>query len=132
MARVADSRRKRPQTWTLVLKTTEPHPRDGPSTESLIHDLGMHQSSGSQWSEEVPRALHPYSIFPVDTDSRARQLIHFSMYLHGLPVTASRLTFSSACRGRLPLPTVPERVVDDGRCRLHRVLPLVSKCCAVL
>ncbi|KIW65371.1 hypothetical protein PV04_07637 [Phialophora macrospora] len=82
MTRVADSRRKRPQTWTLVLKTPEAHLGDVSSTESRAQDLGIHQNPGSQWNGEVPRALHPYSIFPVDTDSRARQLIQF-MHVEG-------------------------------------------------
>lgn len=74
MAREGRSRRKRPKTLTFSIEIPSPAPfstNDG--AISMIHPYDELQSG-----DQVPRSLHPHAFFPVETDSRARQLIQFS------------------------------------------------------
>jgi hypothetical protein len=77
MTRVADSRRKRPRTWTFNLAV--PDMLDGGHIGD--HDGTQHIATVQQLEPPVPRSLHSYAAFPVDTDARSRQLIQFSIPL---------------------------------------------------
>lgn len=71
MTRVGDSRRKRPTTWALEVKV--PHAE----VDKMSNQLRAGQRPREY--EQIHRALHSYSFFPVDTNARERQLINFSM-----------------------------------------------------
>ncbi|OAP63314.1 hypothetical protein AYL99_02541 [Fonsecaea erecta] len=76
MARVAESRKKPPRFVTLAVRL--------PSAEvdSVViednEEASAHRAGQDlHCYEEVPRSLHPYALFPVETNGRARQLIQF-------------------------------------------------------
>ena len=134
MARVGNSRRKCPPSWTFILNPRRSH-----------HDRMCYSSRSSNEQKpelqhqlelprcmQAPRSLHPYGLFPVETDLRARQLIHFSMLVGDVPAFPFGSQFTSAHGGRVPLPAFPTSVVRNGGRRLHCVLPFLSKCCLVL
>ncbi len=78
MTRVADSRRKRPRTWTLTLRIPQVNSYEKNGTVPNGPDPCAHQQHKAPLPRLVYQSPHSYGLFPVDTDSRARQLIHFS------------------------------------------------------
>ncbi|EXJ67458.1 uncharacterized protein A1O5_09471 [Cladophialophora psammophila CBS 110553] len=76
MARAAESRKKRPKSWNLAVRL----PRvdvDVAAVEDNV-ETSVHPSQDDpQCYRHVPHSLHPYALFPVEPDGRARELIHF-------------------------------------------------------
>ncbi|KIW83801.1 hypothetical protein Z517_03047 [Fonsecaea pedrosoi CBS 271.37] len=76
MARVGQSRKKPPRSITFAVRLPPAEVGRGASEDDAeICSHGAHQDQHCY--ENVAYSLHPYALFPVETDGRARQLIHF-------------------------------------------------------
>ncbi|KIY03501.1 uncharacterized protein Z520_00192 [Fonsecaea multimorphosa CBS 102226] len=76
MARVAESRKKRPKSITFEVRLP-PAEADSLALENDVEACVHTAHQTLPCYGVVPYSLHPYALFPVETDGRARQLIQF-------------------------------------------------------
>ena len=92
MTRVATLRRKPPRKTTLAVRLPKLDVTDVASNGSAKPCLPG-QTASSRF-ESIPPSPDPYSLFPVEMDTRARQLIHHSMPSSDAVVSAHELIVS--------------------------------------